>query len=1287
MKKNISRIIALILTIASLVSMLTVFAFAADEQVEGEVGTEPSAPPFDPTEQLLINRTFEDGWDAFNGLPASGKNIGSHILEIDYEESDDYSYNYFMRFEYGPSSTNGYVTYNFGNRVVKEGYTIIGLSVKADDACELGTILYAKTGGSENVDLLVIRNSSLYAFNTSADNYLGSLADNDWYDVEIIINWNDMSKFDATVLVDGVETASIKRDWSLNTADAGIKDLYLGFAGASSYESKVGLGYCVDNLRIYQGQPKPIDLSSYGYGIFVDTAQEKTVTILESSAQMTPERALAESLAMKLGVSSALSRNEKIDISDYFIPTENDGNVIISLELILEYLGYPYYVHSNGASYDITISTDANTYLTVGRDTATVAGKLVDLDFAPAAVENANGEKVVVISITDVEKLFPGWLVAYDDMGLIIVYKNFAAEGEDASNLINRRDNLDTMLDMMKKFVFDVALVDANGADLSDEQSYAITGADIASAVTTEKQHPYIYVDGATFESLKATLAGEDSVLKGYIVDAVAKADSYYAEAVASVDASGTVTFKDGMKPVNVYQDNVWPSTEDPEAIPDSDDGYNPNNLALYELEAYTEKLVDLAFAYQVTGDDKYVQLAYAVSLALGEWNHWAPGYFINCATAANNFAVAYDWLYNAYVELYGEQAVEALAEILYTKALTHGYNSVTGAFCKFPRTAGYGDQFINRADYWNAIGTAGMVIGTMAIMDSQVYAANKTQLDYLVGASLVNLTNYGLDRYAPDGSYIDSVTYWAQGTNAFMKLIMALNSAAGDDYGFKDTWGINTTFYYACYIENSDGKAWNYHEDGVGSIVNADAAFVADTQMFNFAAALLGDADLAAIRQNQIAKGKQVTIFDILFYPTEPIGEPPVLELDYLMDGLDAFVSRDSWENGALYVGLMGGQNNYTAYGDGEGDEIFGQLDSGNFIYTNKGIEWIVDLGSDNFYAYSYFGGYRYRYYRNGAEGHNVVIVTSAQANLAYGQDENGNGDMYETYVDPNGKGSYAVIDNVTAYGKYANAAIRGMLVINDRKTVVIQDEIAFQSPDGVANAAQNVSWIAHTTVGEILIADGDASTAYLIEEDAEGNEVIIRATIVSNAEYSFSVMESDETNLLKQTLAQDSSQLARPSGLKRLVINAENKLNFQLSVVFEVVEATNSGEPLGYEWTSIGQWASLFEDKQDTDSDVEIRGVAVRRDITEKTSLASIYLDDETAFSGDFEDFYIALATVGYTLLSHKPEEFGATEHDLKNAYDDWNDYVELYNEYRKYINDSTDEILDLASRLAGK
>ncbi len=1285
MKKKLSKIIALLLTVASLVSMLTVFAWA--DETEGDTATDDGiTADFDPNEDWLHYRNYEDGWLPTNGVTIkSGKYLDSvtdagHKAYIDYDVAASGDYNYFTRFEYTDSisATGPYFKYEFGSRVkLTGGYTAIGMSIKADDACNMGTIAKIEHGSKSTHNLLVIADAKLYAFNTSPNNYIASLADGDWCDFDIIMDWSDNTVFNAKVYVDGEEKISFTDSYAKGQ-DSGVQNLWIGMSSSTSAENS-GMSYCLDNFRIYQDASKPVkNPEQYGNGIFVETNADKVVPIYKNADDKNVEQILAESLAMKLGVPSALMKNEKIDISKYVIPSMVDGEVMVALDLIIDYMGYPKYVHSNGSSYDITIGAGEIAYVTVGLNTATVNGELIDLVVAPGIAKNADGENVIVISMNDIPNIFPGWSVSYDDMGLIIVYEKIEKEGVDADSLISRDGNLDALLSIMKKFVFDTSVKE------DEDEAYAETGESIYDAVnanTNGFEHPYIFADQETFNSLKAVKndANGNADLKAYIAKIIAQADAYCAD-VADISADGVVTFKEGKEPLNVYQDGKYPDPTKPgdATIKDTDDGYNPESKALYELEEITKNLVNLAFAYQMTEDAKYVYLAYAVSLKLGEWVHWAPGYFINCANAASDFAVSYDWLYNAYVELLGEESVETLASILYNQALVHAYRSVIGEFCKFPRESGYGDSWNTRTDSWNAICSSGIIIASMAIMEYTGEDALNCadEISYLIGNCMVNLANYGLDQYAPDGSYIESVTYWANGTNAFMKLIMALNSAAGDDFGFKDTWGIDNTFYFACYIENSNGDAWNYHEDGVGSIISGDVLGV-DTQMFNFAAQLLGDADLAAIRKAQIAKGKETTIFDVLFYPVNGVGEAPELKLDYFMDGIDAFVSRDSWENGALYVGIMGGTNSYSPYGDGNGDEYFGQMDSGNFIYQSNGVNWITDLGSDYYSLDDYFTSQnRYKYYRNSGEGNNVVILTSGD--VTYGQVEDGAGDMYETYIDPNGRGSYAIINNSNVYGSYSQAAYRGMLITNDKKTVVVQDEIAL-------GAGGDLAWVAHTEAEVVLVED---KVAYLKAQAEDGSDLFLRATLITTSS-SMEFRKAGFDEKLLRSRNNVTTAMKPVEGISRLVIEAKNALSIQFAVVFEQVGYVGDDVEVGYEWIDLSKWKDeAFADASEEEI-VNRRGTAVRSDISTKTKEASVYMDDGIAFTTYLNEFYILLSDVKYVLKAFYIRDeysFAANEEALLASYEEYIDYESRYNTFAGLVNGTNEELLDCFDLFAG-
>lgn len=1271
MKKSFFRIVSLLLTVASLVSLLSIFSWA-EENTDPEGNEEAvTGEPLTDVE-LLYERDYQEGWDVDNGFKL---NKSGHNLTIDREELADSSYNYFMRYEATTSLNAATATIDFGTRVAREKASVISFAIKADDAASFSQSIMKITMGQKSAkDLIFLSNKQLFAFNANKENLIANLSDNAWARVTMLFDWSDTTTFNVKVYIGENYDLNnpllvCSEPYGTNSegkpkTDNGIATFVITIPGAgneTNAKKQDGMSFCIDDLQAYQNitKPRTIDeIKSIGDGINIDPLANKVIDIVAGSDVKTADQLLEEALCLKLGVPYALMRDKKISIDEYCIPDVVNGEIVVSLQLILDFIGYPYYVHPDGESYDITTGL-SSTYITIGRDTANVNGEMLDLTVAPGYLE---GTQALVIAMADIPKLFPGWNLLYDDMGLIIMYENV---GNGNENLISREKNLDAMLSMMKRFVFDTVTTDKNGNELEADASYRETGKkvyeDVKAATYDDEKgtsfnHPYIIADQEKFNSLnKAYAATESTLLKEYLTDLVAKAEAYYDETAEEKDGE-YVAIQAGKEPLNPY-------TNPDDEIVDTEDAYSASSN-LYEIEKFTAHLVDLAFAYQVTGDDKYAKLAYDMSLVFGEWTHWAPGYMINCATATSNFALSFDWLYNVYTELYGADAVKALADILYTKGVSQGYNSSIGANCDYPRPSGTGDRYTNRTDSWNAVCSSGMIIGSLALMEYEEYNDN---IAYLVGNNIQNLANYGLDQYAPDGSYIESATYWAIGTNAFMKLIMAFDSAANDDYGFVDTWGIDSTFYYACYIENPSGDAWNYHEDGVGSIITADELGV-DTQMFGYAGIILGDENLAAIRKNQLEKGKKVSIFDAIFYSDEVV-EDVELSLDYTMEGIDAFISRSDWEDGALYVGLMSGANSYSPYTEAVvGGEQFGQLDAGNFVYTNGGVDWFIDLGSDNFDAYNYFGSYRFRYYRNSAEGQNVVFFTSQQSALPYGQDPNGSGKLIETYVDEAGDGSYAIVDNSAAYGSYVISAQRGMLLFENRSVVVIQDEISMN------NTFEDVCWVAHTMCD--IEIDESGRTAYLIKKDENGYvEKTLRATLISSSSgMKFEAMDAS-TPILRQTIKNDPTEFSR-EGVNRLVVQAKEMLGVDLAVVFEEVESTSDTKSVSYSWVNMIDWESVFTE-EDYDDGLRRRDRAQRSDIINKSIVAEMFLDDETAFGEEFVGFYESLTTIAYTLKTFGVEGFADNETAYWEAYDNYVDFCEEYELYAEYVNGCMDDI----------
>ena len=1291
MKNRFSKIVSSMLILAFLVSVFAVFSFAAE--TDGNAGT---GAQDDIT--VVVNREYDEGWDALNGFNA---NLKDNKASIEYEETADFDYNYYTRIE-ALNSSDGYLELKYGSYSAKYGNSILEMDYKIDDANNVGRVAYMRASAN-TYSLVAIKDNALYILKSGEHEKessivepgykIGNLGD-EWIHLAFVFSVNlrrcpscgkvheiDMSTKDSDYICceesGGVKVGNMERvmkarvyfgyadtfDYTTATngaVNSGDKDLnktyYLDvtFVGAQFIEyvrfgmpashKAVGSSYLMDNVKAYNGTDKPTKLPDDDYGINVIETQAKTEQILSANAEKTALQYIAEGLVMKVGVNYCLDNNNKRTIFNkdgvaYGAPVKMNGEVYVPLQAILDWIGYPMYQHDDKLSYDIA-TENGSTFVTIGRNTATSNGELIQLNAAPGyATSKETGEQYLVIAMSDIEKLFDGYHVTYDDMGLMVI-----SLGE---NLFDRSSDLDLMLDVMKRFIY----------DYNDGEGYYAS----VKENTNNFQHPYILATQDDFDNLNNAYQAQEGTLKSYITSVLKEADVVYAKyANADPAAAGKYLSADILNPNADAENN----------------GYDSYVGRLDAAADYNEQLRVLALAYQITRDYKYAHLAYEFAVSMGKWDHWGPSYFVNCADATAAYAMAYDWLYNVWTELgYDISVVESA---LYKHGILEGYRSSTGQECEHLSNQADLSAYTTSKDSWNIISTSGMVIGSLALLGvdyltevegryDEAYLDYVTAAKYILENNTVSLIENGLTIYAPDGSFAESPTYWSYATNAFALMSWALETSVGNDMGFMNTWGIDNTFYYALQIEypsygdyivpegfdydSASGlQIWNYHEALAGDQC---------TDLFFYAAYAVNDDALAAIRKDQLNK-KAVSIWDVLGYEADYDAlttDGIELALDYVYANLDGVTSRSDWESGSIYVGIMGNAN----------DISHGQLDSGNFIYANKNFTWFTDLGAEDYNVHGASDpAYRYGYYRNNAEGHNTLIVYSDLATMPQGQLNSAAGVLEDYYISD--EGMYAIINNTDVYGDTVNSAYRGMLFTNNRSTVVIQDEVTFIN-------IRSCAWVAQTAATEVIVNNSDYRSA-ILRQNINGEDVWIKVSIVSpDANIGFVV--TDAYDFMVSSHAKNFSTKAGKapeydrSMYKKLMIKAENVLYFNCAIVIEEVDGPMNADPVQYEYTAMSDW-TVTDTFVPTVKDETHIGNSDLVDIKDYGSVANTYASNRVAFTTRTEEFFKNMAHVAAAV-----EIFGNTGaiKDVKEVWEVYKEYLvslDMYNMYKDYYNE---------------
>ena len=1259
MKKALSKVICLMLTLSLIASLLTVFVFG--EGADGAV---------DNTDmKVIFNRDFDDGWEFSNGLTDAKKN---NKFFVDSEETATLDKNYFVRFE-SVNADDGYAELSLSaSGYPDKKHTFIEFDFKVDDYLDLhtadkkdtGLILYSRTiggtGGGKTTYLLYAVDGELRPFSaTNANSYTMK---NEWVHVVIDYDYTDESKtanntFMVTVSLynDEGEIFSASQDVKTGVSGAGLDIVRFGLPPSEDPDARLGMSWCMDNLKVYCYADSLTDLpiEDYGYGSAVNKEAGKTVNIEGAGGGPTLTDYLNNSIIMKVGVNNALLNQEKVTIYEgggYGAPQKVDGTVYVPLEFILKYIGFPPYVHDDGMSYDISTG-DSYSYITIGRDTATVDGTLVNLTAAPGYLTGPEGQKYPAVALDDVEALFKGYYVTYDDMGLIVIC--------GADDVYDRTSDLTAMMNVMKKFIFDLPTA---------EQLY-----NDVKANTNDFQHPYLITGQDTLDRLYDIYHAEvddevyNEVVYNGLVREMTDAEKLYRKysLPSGTDGEGNPTYEiyNGLDPEapNLVQPYL-----------DTSNGYDPDGGRLNETETRGNEILKLALAFHVTGDEKYAKCAYDFLLKMGDWVHWGPGHYLDVADGATPMSVAYDILYNKIVEL-GEDneyySVRKIAEIFQKHVMLTAMDTINKV-CRFDRKQGnvYYNTMTNN---WNAVCTSGVVMAALAIMEYNYDPHFNNYPAYISADNLYTLVTNGMGQYAPDGSYVESPGYWAYGTNCFYRLGACLRSSANSTYTLFNCWGLDKTAYFAIQAESSDYRCFNYHDGGMGQM---------DHSLFFFVGKEMGDQSLVNLRMRQLYNGKNCTIWDMFLFPFDEGVSPDSkvdLPLDYYMEGIDGAVSRSSWEKGAMYVGIIGGANNAS----------HGQIDSGDFVYHNAGKCWIEDLGAENYNVLGYFGGasgfpnIRYRYYVMNAEGNNTLALTSDSKTFWGGQLSTAIGQLTPENWYSNEYGSYARIDQTDVYRGKVVSAWRGMLVTNDRKTVVIQDEVS-------AETIQSFLWNAHFSIQNYQCElSTDKRTAYLTADDG----TVLRLSIVSNSKaFRFAVQDTytfylqGEMGTVPPEFSPQNGGVAekdRSYKYNKLVVVGNNVLSFNLAVVIEIVDREEEVD-VGYTWTNMNKWMPSADTRGDVkvEQTTALRAIPKTADIRSNAVRAQKYVEDGTAFTSSYTGFYRALTDIGYALNYLDADS-------IPSAYDE---YIQTYNGYVElctaYVNDASDRVRKTRSVVNG-
>lgn len=509
------------------------------------------------------------------------------------------------------------------------------------------------------------------------------------------------------------------------------------------------------------------------------------------------------------------------------------------------------------------------------------------------------------------------------------------------------------------------------------------------------------------------------------------------------------------------------------------------------------DRVYTLALLARADNDPKWHRRAWAELEAASRFPDWNPRHFLDTAEMSHAFAIALDWLYDAW----SAEERQVLVDSIVKFGLKPGMEAYEGK----SSTGWWAESDHN----WNQVCNGGLAIAALAVAEVEPELSAK-----ILHEALRRLPK-AMVHYGPDGAWNEGPGYWHYATRYNVYALAALETALGTDFGLSGIDGFSEAGTFPIYMTGPTGKTFNFGDGGDGAI-RAEEMF--------WLARRFDRSEYAAYERSKA----RPTVLDLVWYDPADKGKPlPKLPLDRYFRSLEGAALRSSWEDpNALFVGFKAGDNKAN----------HSNLDIGGFVFEALGERWVIDLGRDDYNLPGYFSsaadGKRWQYYRMRAEGHNTLLLGPGappdQSPLAAAR--------ITRFEAGEGKASLSA-DLTPAYpGKAARVTRTLSLGRNGPPAdarLDVTDEIETVEP-------MPVWWFAHT-MAEVELQDQGRKAVLRLN----GKEIEVRLNVPENAR--FEVMDARPLGSSPDPEGQDPNE-----GIRKLAINLEGVRETTISVSF---------------------------------------------------------------------------------------------------------------------------------------
>lgn len=335
----------------------------------------------------------------------------------------------------------------------------------------------------------------------------------------------------------------------------------------------------------------------------------------------------------------------------------------------------------------------------------------------------------------------------------------------------------------------------------------------------------------------------------------------------------------------------------------------------------------------------------------------WNPGHFLDTAEFTAAFAIAYDWLYEAWTADQKSQIVSNM--------ITYGLSQGIAAFTNSDNAV-HGWWTTNTQGNWNCVCNGGLTMGALAILGDDDSGIGPQ----ILGLTIPNAVTNCAQAVTTDGTWTETANYWYFGTTGHAEMSSSLLTATGSDYGLlTSNKNFGLTGLYHMYVTGF-GSLFSYGDHGPNKFSTTANSILLYGDYFNHPEYVL-------FQRDQHDAPEPWSMF--WYNPTVSGAFWDNMPLDHFFDDpTDQWAAmRSSWtDEDGMYIAIKAGKL--------QGHQTHNDLDVGDFVMDALGTRWAGELGSGDYLSTDYFNSdaqdaTRWLYYRKRTEGQNTLLVNKA--------------------------------------------------------------------------------------------------------------------------------------------------------------------------------------------------------------------------------------------------------------------------------------------------------------------